>query len=982
MVAIVSGNSLGLNLSSLAVLGQHGRGPAAPPGADAWVNVANGNLVLQSQDELLVGRGADAATLRTYNSQGLLDDADNGDNWSNGTWLRPLVPTGTRGAADSTLHRTDADGSVAVYTWDSARALYRSTDGAGAHDTITYLAAEDQYEWQEGTSGVRQRYQGSGAMRLLSTRDEAGNVLAYGYDAAGRLASATSANGESTHYDYVGNQLEKVRTVTAGGVTSTRVRYAYDASNRLATVTVDLTPGDNAVADGAVHQTRYTYDADTRRVASVVRGDGTSLAFTYVLHNGAYRIASVTDGLGRVTSFTYGTGLTTVADPLGRVTRYDMDAQGQLVKITSPLGTTQSFAYDAAGNVLSVDASGRITTRTYDDRGNETSARDPLFNTISRTFDAANRLLTETSSGAEPVTTRYVYGPDTVGRRGALAFVVSAAGRVTEHRYDSFGFGQRIATLEHLGGRYPVSGLASNVAPTLADLQAWVAGRGATSARLTEFTYDPRGQLATTTTFARLDAAGQGIRDGTESVTRYVRDSAGRLLQAIDPTNGTTTHTYDGLGRVLTSTDAAGQVTVTQYQDASRRTVTTLASGAVSTRVHDAAGRLVSEARSSTAGTLGETKYWYDAAGQLRMTQDPTGVRQWMVYDSDGRKAGDIDANGTLTEYRYDWEGRLRATLRFPSAINLANLVDAAGEPVLTATLSSLGRVITLGEAGEFRSYDQAGRLTREARTTLTGVVSVTEHTYDGAARLIRSVQYANTSSMVGAINGSIWLPATSVADRVTRYFHDADGLQVGRLDAEGYLTRYRHDDAGRLVEQTAYATATDAALRSTGTLEQLTPATSAADQRQLRWHDGHGRLVAELDAEGFLTEHVFDAAGRLTLTVRYANRTGGTATTTATPRRCARPVLRWTAPPGAAMTPSAGWPKKPATTASPPATPTTRAGASSPRCGPSGPRNVAMSSPATTRTGAWWANSRARAPRGWCRASRRSRSMRSGPPT
>ena len=36
------------------------------------------------------------------------------------------------------------------------------------------------------------------------------------------------------------------------------------------------------------------------------------------------------------------------------------------------------------------------------------------------------------------------------------------------------------------------------------------------------------------------------------------------------------------------------------------------------------------------------------------MTQDPTGVRQWMVYDDVGRKVADVDATGRLTEYAYD----------------------------------------------------------------------------------------------------------------------------------------------------------------------------------------------------------------------------------------------------------------------------------------------------------------------------------------
>ena len=35
---------------------------------------------------------------------------------------------------------------------------------------------------------------------------------------------------------------------------------------------------------------------------------------------------------------------------------------------------------------------------------------------------------------------------------------------------------------------------------------------------------------------------------------------------------------------------------------------------------------------------LGETRYFYDADNRLRMTQDPTGVRNWLLYDERGAR--------------------------------------------------------------------------------------------------------------------------------------------------------------------------------------------------------------------------------------------------------------------------------------------------------------------------------------------------------
>src|SRR5450759_1368000 len=107
MVAIVAGNGLGLNMSSVlgsaGVLGLSNLGRGSD---QAYVNAANGNLVVQARDELLVGRGPDALALRTYNSQGLLA----GDNWLTGVSRQVYPYTGTPNAAGSTVTRRGEDG--------------------------------------------------------------------------------------------------------------------------------------------------------------------------------------------------------------------------------------------------------------------------------------------------------------------------------------------------------------------------------------------------------------------------------------------------------------------------------------------------------------------------------------------------------------------------------------------------------------------------------------------------------------------------------------------------------------------------------------------------------------------------------------------------------------------------------------------------------------------------------------------------------
>ncbi|MDA8521012.1 Ig-like domain repeat protein [Acidovorax sp. NCPPB 4044] len=756
MVAIVSGNNLGLSTSSFATLGQGGVFGSATQGRggeQAYVNLATGNMVLQRRDDFVASQGQGMDVLRTYNSRGLLDD-DNADNWSIGIYNQPLRLTGTRNAAGSVLSRTARDGARSDYSFDTAQGLYVGTDGAGAHDTLRWDEAAGQYVWTDGDSGEQERYEGSGDQRLVSRSDAHGNTTRYQYGADGLLASVTGASGETTHYDYTGRNLAQIRVVAQDGSTSTRVRYAYDASNRLASVTVDLSPGDNSTADGKVYQTTYTYDGDSRRVASVTQTDGTRLEIGYALIDGDYRVASVKDALGLTTRYTYDTTArtTTVTDPLNVAIRYAYDDRGQLLRVQTgitearPAGLSQLYyRYDSQGNVTAMtDALGRSIALQYDAQGNQTVKVDPLGNTLVRTYDERNQLLTETlragdgngSAASAPTfggstssesTTRYVYSAQ---ERGQLRFVLSAEGRVTEYRYNALG--QRVTALAYAAAAYDLSGLGSSGVPTETQMAAWAAVQDLRGGQRTDTRYDFRGQVAYSIAYGALDAGGEG---SDPAATQYIYSQAGELLKTVQPrTDSITEYVYDGLGRVIvasapSSDGTTANTTVTEYGAAS--TTVTLVNGLSTVSNYDAAGRLTSVLQSSAGTTLGITRYAYDAAGRLVMTQDPTGVRQWLLYDDAGRKVADVDGTGAATEYRYNVNGQLAQTIAY--ARTLGPDLNAA------PTLEAVRALATADDRKSWRLYDSAQRLAWQVDSA--GAVTQTE--YDAASRVVAVTRLA-----------------------------------------------------------------------------------------------------------------------------------------------------------------------------------------------------------------------------------------------
>src|SRR6266571_2726757 len=307
MVAIVSGASLGLTNSSLNVLGSQGalgQANLGRAGEGVYVNAATGNLVVQNRDEVVIGRGLDLSLVRTYNSQGFLND-DNGDNWRLGVYRKVYNLTGT-------VTRVAEDGSESIYTYDASLGKYVSNDGAEAYDTLAFDGVTQTWTWTDGDSQVTERYDAANGGRITLAQDADGNGLTFIYNAAGLITQVSDASGETTFLDYSGKNLTDLRTVTSAGQTLIRTRYAYDTSNRLIQVITDLSPEDASIADGKTYVVSYAYDGTSKRVASITQSDGTSVAFTYELvADGTgtnYRVKTVTDALNRTTTLTYTLG--------------------------------------------------------------------------------------------------------------------------------------------------------------------------------------------------------------------------------------------------------------------------------------------------------------------------------------------------------------------------------------------------------------------------------------------------------------------------------------------------------------------------------------------------------------------------------------------------------------------------------------------------------------------------------------------------
>ncbi|MFC4290808.1 hypothetical protein ACFOWX_00060, partial [Sphingorhabdus arenilitoris] len=252
---------------------------------------------------------------------------------------------------------------------------YVTTDGDGAHDIM--VRQGNDWLWIDGASQTRETYEfanGSSVIwRLKSVTDLDGNAVNVSYLAGSdRVETVTTADGSYTLYGWSGNNITRIATVV-GGVTTARTHYIYDGQNRLSKVQVELSPNDNAVADGALYEVTYGYVGTSKLINSITQSDGSSLAIAY---DGSNRVTSVTQTVAagdvRVTSFAYAATQTTITQPDGQVTLMDYDASKRLTKITAPpavagaAAQTVLFVYDTNDNLASVtDANGKVTSYGY-----------------------------------------------------------------------------------------------------------------------------------------------------------------------------------------------------------------------------------------------------------------------------------------------------------------------------------------------------------------------------------------------------------------------------------------------------------------------------------------------------------------------------------------------------------------------------------------------------------------------------------------
>ena len=271
----------------------------------------------------------------------------------------------------------------------------------------------------------------------LAVTDAAGNMARYAYDNRGRVVSVTAPNelaagipytwraeyfnshcAKTFHYDtlHPSDPIETVtfcdrhgritqvkRDIVENGTPKMQVsgRTVYDALGRTVGQCDPTSEplGTDIVINTATTPLRSTtaYDILDREVCRAVVHNSAPVAQTT-----AYSYITAIGGGAQL--------LTTVTDPLGRVTKTVSDAYGRILAVTDAEGGSTEFVHDAMGQLLaSSDPEGFTTTYSYDLLGRPLWRSHPDAGTTTTAYDPAGNVVSQTNNAGETVTFSYDY---------------------------------------------------------------------------------------------------------------------------------------------------------------------------------------------------------------------------------------------------------------------------------------------------------------------------------------------------------------------------------------------------------------------------------------------------------------------------------------------------------------------------------------------------------------------------------------------
>jgi len=530
----------------------------------------------------------------------------------------------------------------------------------------------------------------------------------FTYDAVGNLKTSTDALNNTTSFD-------------------------YDNLNQLKTVTLP---------NGIDLKTEYSYDANGNRTQVINKNKSESQPVTYNTTSYSFNnldlLTSITDPLNKVTNYKYDDGgnLTSIEYPNNKKVGFAYDMANRLNKISFDGTTKYTFGYDPNGNRTSVqdNIAGKTWSSFYDRLDRLTKVTAPDNSTQENTYDKnSNRLTQKVTVGADVYDFNYVYS-----KNDKLLQVKDVKNNLTSN----FTYDERDNLVQVKSGNSTFANKQYNQVNWLTSL----------------INTKANGDIFSSYSYNYYDNGNRrNVTDNTGKVIEYTYDNANQLLSETDPlSTNYFTYTYDELGNR----------TAKNIEDSNHNLIST------TSYTYNAANQIYT--------VNGQQSYHYDEVGNL---------------DDDGSKLYTWDANGRLIEvknkstgttialYEYDAEGRrVKSTVSGVvtnyhydgSSINVLYETNSSNALTALYTYSANGLLLSMYKSGQTYYYHYNGHGDVTNLTDQTGNI-VASYTYDAWGNILSS------SGTMAASNpyryaGYRYDTETGLYYLIARYYSPANG--------------------------------------------------------------------------------------------------------------------------------------------------------------------------------------------------------------
>lgn len=682
------------------------------------------------------------------------------------------------------------DGGISLLSYDSRGNITSITDEM--ENTVSY-----EYDNCNRVISVidgnkhRTRFSYNDCNLITSMTNADGKSRFYEYTKNGKLLKIKDFNGAVTSQEY--NNMNQVKSITQpdrGTVfleydlmqnvskrnfpNGAQVSYEYNSLNHLERMTLptggsisyEYDPNGNRVAEIDPNGTRISFEYDERnRRTAVIDGSGARTEFDYDMDG---NLITITNPEGKSYTFSYDEAGQKISeiDILGNRKKYEYSQIGKISSITTPKGKKILYEYYPGGALKKqIFPNGNHEEYFYDNNKNLVRRRNQKGDYLLYSYDSLDQLVKIKSSFGQEMSycydavgniismkdalghiTKYEYSPG-----NHLTAVIDASGNKTEYAYDSMG--SLIAICQH-GGCCDVMG----------DQELMSTGH------LTKYERDTMGKIV-------------GIKDPLGEQEHYQYNLAGQLISKEDKEGFKTQYTYTLTGDLKEVNYADGRSVEFTYN--SLRKLTEIKDWLGTTEVlRDEAGRPVK----ITDFKGRKVSYEWGKTGERKALIYPDGKEVRYEYDEFSRLCRLIDGEDEIL-YKYNKEGFLKEKV-FPNSLTSSYIYDDMGR------LSSLihKEDDKLLEQFDYK-YDLVGNKTEiiKKRQMLPDNDAICQEYYNEIKKVngVYKYQYDNNNRLTGVYKDK---------DRLRKFEYDAFGNRVKKREGNSD-TYYYYNAMNQLLE-------------------------------------------------------------------------------------------------------------------------------------------------------------------------------------